>query len=57
MEKICLCKNVNKDTIITAVSKGTDTYEKMMRETGAGTGACKGARCKCKINEIINENK
>lgn len=54
LEKICICKSVTKDTIVKAAEKGSDTYEKIKRATGAATGACKGARCECKIKELVN---
>ncbi len=57
MEKICVCKSIRKESIIEAIKKGSDTYEKIQRETGAGRGACKGHRCKCKIEQLINDEK
>lgn len=57
MSKICLCKGVAEEEIIEAVKNGATTYESIKEKTGAGTGGCRGARCKSKIVAIIEENK
>ncbi|MGL4772314.1 MAG: (2Fe-2S)-binding protein [Clostridium sp.] len=57
MSKICLCKGVTKEQIEIAVKNGANSYDAVKEATGAGTGGCRGARCKCKIEEIIEENK
>ena len=57
MTKICLCKGVTEEEIIEAVKNGATTYEAVQEKTGAGTGGCRGARCKSKIVAIIEENK
>ena len=56
-EKICLCKGVTRGIILDAISKGARSYEDIQEATGAGTGGCKGARCKNKISEILEQNK
>mgnify|MGYP001565186087 CR=1 FL=1 len=55
--RICFCKNVDEDTIVEAIKNGADTFEKVSEVTGAGTGPCRGVRCKNKINQLIEENK
>ena len=54
---ICLCQGIIEDTIIDAIKNGADTFEKVSEVTGAGTGPCRGARCRKRINELIEENK
>ncbi|MGL4654527.1 MAG: (2Fe-2S)-binding protein [Sarcina sp.] len=54
---VCIHKHVDKDTIVAAIKNGADTYEKVKEATGAGTGICKGLRCKKKIEELIEEYK
>ena len=57
MDLVCLCKAVEKDTIVKAIKDGADTFEKVQEATGAGTGFCGAARCRGKIEELIQENK
>ena len=57
MDIVCLCKGVAKDTIVKAIKEGADTFEKVQETTGAGTGFCGAARCKAKIEQLIEENK
>lgn len=57
MEIVCICKQVSKETIVNAIKNGADTFEKVQETTGAGTGGCKGARCKQTIERLISENK
>ncbi|MGL5616618.1 MAG: (2Fe-2S)-binding protein [Sarcina sp.] len=53
--KVCLCKAISRKKIKDAISEGSDTYEKVQKCTGAGTGSCKGTRCKHKIEELIEK--
>ncbi|MGL5634554.1 MAG: (2Fe-2S)-binding protein [Sarcina sp.] len=53
---VCVHKHVSRETIVEAIKNGADTYEKVKEATGAGTGICKGLRCKKKIEELIKEN-
>lgn len=55
-EKVCLCKYVSKDTVEKSIHEGADDVDKVGRATGAGRGACNGARCKHKIHEMIKEH-
>lgn len=57
MENVCLCKKITDEEIVKAVKEGATTYEAVKETTTAGTGCCRGGRCKSKIIEIINENK
>ena len=57
MSKICLCRGITEEQIISAVRDGATTYAEVKEKTGAGAGGCRGGRCKSKIEEIIEENK
>lgn len=54
---VCRCKKITIERIIEAVKNGANTYEDIKEITGAGTGMCKGRKCRSKIEEIIAENK
>ena len=56
-EKICLCKGVTRGIILDAIAKGAKSFEDIKEATGAGTGGCRGARCKNNICEILEQNK
>lgn len=55
--KICLCKQISEETIISAIKDGATTVEAVKEKTGATDGPCKGARCKQKIEALIEEHK
>ena len=57
MANVCLCRGVSEETIIEAVKNGATSFEEVKEETGAGAGGCRGGRCKCKIEQIIEANK
>ncbi|WP_300256889.1 (2Fe-2S)-binding protein [Clostridium sp.] len=57
MSNVCLCKGISEEKIVEAVKNGALSFEEVGEKTGAGTGPCCGARCKCKIEELIEENK
>lgn len=50
---ICLCKGLTDEMIIEAIENGADTFEKVTEVTGAGTGACRGIRCRQRIEDLI----
>ncbi|MGL5574611.1 MAG: (2Fe-2S)-binding protein [Sarcina sp.] len=52
---ICLCKRIDKDTIVNAIKNGADSYEKVKEVTGASKGICKGLRCKHAIESLLSE--
>ena len=56
MTKVCLCKGVTEEEIVKAIKDGAKTFEEVGNKTGAGTGGCKGARCRNKIETLIKEN-
>lgn len=57
MLKVCLCRGVTEKQIIEAVKAGAATYHDVKEKTGAGTGGCKGDRCRYKIENLIKDNK
>lgn len=57
MDLICLCKGVERDTIINAIKDGADTFEKVREATGAGAGFCGASRCRARIEALIEDNK
>ena len=56
-EQVCKCKYVSEETVQKSIDKGADTVDKIGLATGAGRGACKGARCKQKLFEMIKKSK
>ncbi|MBQ9000164.1 MAG: (2Fe-2S)-binding protein [Clostridium sp.] len=56
-EIICKCKKIDEEFIIEAIKNGAHTVEEVAEITGATTGACKGGRCKKKVQELIAEYK
>lgn len=57
LKKVCVCKNITRAAIKSAIKNGANTLEEVKKSTGAGTGACKGARCIHVIEEILEEMK
>jgi len=54
---VCLCKNISEETIINAIKEGATTVEAVKEKTGATGGGCRGARCKNKVEELIEQYK
>jgi len=50
--KVCLCKGVDKNTIIESVQMGNDTIEKVALDTLATTGC---GSCHTAVQKIIEE--
>ncbi len=40
-----------------AIADGAKSFEDVKKATGAGTGSCKGTRCKHTIEELLKEYK
>ncbi|HEC73915.1 MAG TPA: NAD(P)H-nitrite reductase [Methylophaga aminisulfidivorans] len=49
---VCICNNVNTDTINTAIEAGARSVNCIKQETGAS--ACCG-KCQFKVNRLLNE--
>ena len=56
LTKLCVCKVITRAAIKESIKKGNNTLEKVMADTGAATGSCKGCRCKYKIEELISNS-
>lgn len=56
LTKVCICKAISRAKIKEAIKAGAKTVEDVNRITGAGSGGCKGKRCRCKIEELIEQN-
>ena len=50
MSMLCGCKTVTFQDVLTAISKGADTADKVAEITGAGTDCCK---CKALVANVI----
>ncbi|MGY0374938.1 (2Fe-2S)-binding protein [Clostridium sp. JNZ J1-5] len=57
LTKVCICKSVDRARIKKSIKAGADTFEKVQKATGAGTGPCGAKRCRCKIEDLIKESK
>ncbi|MFR1710465.1 MAG: (2Fe-2S)-binding protein [Clostridium sp.] len=55
--KVCTCRVISKAIIKKAISDGAKSFEDVKKITGAGTGSCKGMRCKHRIEELLKEYK
>ncbi|GAA0778722.1 (2Fe-2S)-binding protein [Clostridium subterminale] len=55
--KVCICRVVSKAVIKKAIADGAKSFEDVKKITGAGSGSCKGMRCKHKIEELLKEYK
>jgi NAD(P)H-nitrite reductase large subunit len=53
--KVCTCRVVSRDAIKKSIADGAKSFEDVKKATGAGSGSCKGMRCKHKIEELIKE--
>jgi NAD(P)H-nitrite reductase large subunit len=52
---ICLCNKIRKGIIVKAIQSGADNFEKVRRQTGAGTGPCGAARCGPMVRGMLGE--
>ena len=55
--KVCVCKSISRAKIKEAIENGATTLEEVKKVTSAGNGSCKGYRCNCKIQELIDSLK
>ncbi|MGH7766592.1 MAG: (2Fe-2S)-binding protein [Candidatus Binatia bacterium] len=53
---ICLCNKIRKGIVVKAIQGGADTFEKVRRRTGVGTGPCGAARCGPMVRGILGED-
>jgi NAD(P)H-nitrite reductase large subunit len=52
---ICLCNKIRRGIVVKAIQGGADTFSKVSRRTGAGTGPCGAARCGPMIRGMLGE--
>jgi len=52
---ICLCNKIRKGIVVKAIQSGADTFEKVSRRTGVGTGPCGAARCGPMVRGMLGE--
>jgi NAD(P)H-nitrite reductase large subunit len=52
---ICLCNKIRRGIVVKAIEGGADTFSKVSRRTGAGTGPCGAARCGPMIRGMLGE--
>ena len=52
---ICLCNKIRKGIIVKAIRGGADSFEKVRRRTGAGTGPCGAQRCGPMVRGMLGE--
>lgn len=53
LKPICLCKGIKKSVILKHIRAGLRTVEELKKATGAGSGSCKGKRCRPRILELL----
>lgn len=52
-EIVCLCNNISRDTIESAIREGADTLNKIFDQTTAGVGPC-GGSCRRKLQPMLD---
>src|SRR5258706_1827567 len=52
---ICLCNKIRRGIIVKAIQGGADSFEKVRRRTGAGTGPCGAQRCGPMVRGMLGE--
>lgn len=52
---ICLCNKIRKGAIVKAIARGADSFEKVRRMTGVGTGPCGAQRCGPMVRGMLGE--
>mgnify|MGYP003440415136 CR=1 FL=1 len=57
MNLICICKGITEDVIVESIKEGNDTFEKVKEDTEAGSGRCRGGRCRSRIESLILEHR
>ncbi|HEY3305972.1 MAG TPA: (2Fe-2S)-binding protein [Candidatus Binatia bacterium] len=52
---ICLCNKIRQGTVVKAIQGGADSFDKVSRRTGVGTGPCGAARCGPMVRGMLGE--
>ena len=53
MKVICICKGIRKRVFWRVLDAGICTQEAINRETGSGSGSCRGRRCGPRILDML----
>lgn len=56
-EIICQCEQITKGEIMTAIANGACTVDGVKHRVGCGMGRCQGARCRYRIEKLLEESK
>lgn len=56
-EIICQCGQVTKGEVISAIKRGACTVDGVKHRVGSGMGRCQGARCRKRIQQLLEEQK
>lgn len=56
-EIICQCGQVIKGEVISAIKRGAYTLDGVKHRVGTGMGRCQGARCRKRIQQLLEEQK
>ncbi|HTM07791.1 MAG TPA: (2Fe-2S)-binding protein [Verrucomicrobiae bacterium] len=51
----CLCNKIRRGAVAKAIQRGADTFEKVRRMTGVGTGPCGAQRCGPMVRGMLGE--
>ena len=54
--KVCTCRGINRLTIKKAIQDGAHTLQAVQKQTGAGSGSCKGRNCSPKILDLLEKH-
>ncbi|HEY6199171.1 MAG TPA: (2Fe-2S)-binding protein [Candidatus Binatia bacterium] len=52
---VCLCNKIRKGAVVKAIARGADTFDKVRRMTGVGTGPCGAQRCGPMVRGMLGE--
>jgi bacterioferritin-associated ferredoxin len=55
LKPVCICKGIRKRAFLDRIKAGATTVEELKKNTGAGSGSCKGERCTPRIRECLRE--
>lgn len=56
-EIICQCGQITKGEVISAIKRGACTVDGVKHRVGSGMGRCQGARCRKRIQQLLEEQK
>ncbi|MEE8302737.1 MAG: (2Fe-2S)-binding protein [Candidatus Tectomicrobia bacterium] len=53
LKVVCICKGIKMRTFWRVMDEGAQTHEEINRETGSGSGQCRGRRCGPRILDML----